>query len=1389
MNKLAVRTFFLWLSLFGGAFFAAETAADNSVEKTAEASAASAETFAAATAENSAAANAVNEVAAESSADHAAGDNLADNDAASSPAEPLSHLRAAEDFFARGEFLSAQLEYQNALASIAATASSPASVAQATPTPENAAVKDVAPKDVSPDDGAVAEFLIGKLTALSALTGDGADFAAVLDRLIAAPRFPAVGKLFAVRAAAEMALRRGDRAAAEKFTADLNLQRDFLILGPFANERGYAFAQDLVNETGLPDFAAVYDGKKNPLRWRPFHSTDPLAYLDFTSLLQPADETLAYAALFLEVDEAQSIALRVGAADSLAIFVNGTEVFREDLDRQARFGQVNFAVPAQKGLNLILCKVGQAAADWGLMLALTAPDGSPLTGVKNVTAAVAQNPARTADVQLMPTVVEDCELGGLAALKKQIDAAPRDARARYFYAMLLAQRQILGDYSPALRQLLMQAMRLAPREAIYPLALAEVSDETSRPLIDRDENMRRLALLKVLDLSPRHVVALTALAEYYLNSLGSPERAGEYLDRALAAAPLSPLANVAQAEIYLRRGWETRALTLMENLAKRHPHFPAVRQKYAEVLLRNGQAAAALNVELALLKNNRRQRDLVRDAANISRGFGEVAAAAQLWRDYLDLQPEDLTARLALAEILIGDAAGDKQEAENFINETLTLAPQAATLYELRGRLHLANGSAAAAEADFTTALTLDPTLGKTRDYLKYRGKVLPELLTEIPDLAEFVAPLAEQVASAATGGDRLIYWREQIDELHADGTKRRGYRTLYKILTPAGAEKTRRAPVWYDPENETVRFLAARVLTEDGSVNEAQIVPAARNAAGFAPGDTQQVAMAVFPALNRGDVVEVAYIVEQNRPDFFGDYFGYTHRFRQDEFTAVSRYALVAPPDKKLFFHAANGAAETAPRTLPDGKREWTWELKNLPPLPAENYAPPAKELSPTIAVSTFQDWNALARWYWGLIKSQQLETPEIAEKVAEIRDAYPTPRARLAAVFEWVTQEVRNHDWAFGVHGFKPYSAGAIFTRRFGDCKDKTTLINVMARALGLTAYPVLIYATDADEGRGNEDLTLPLLGHFNHCISVVELDGQKLFLDGTMDFRALGSVPFSIQGAQAVIVRADGAEITATAPYRAANNVWHENTMLTLEPSGDAEMEVDFSGRGQTAFFLRAWFRDENTWDDVLKIIAGEKYGHVAAGVVNNVAVDMAEATDTSDADTGIADTSDADAKVASGADAAADAASLDGRLRLRNYAKEAANSVLCRVPAPLLAGKFCYDGATPASWTEAFAPHSRRDCDVVLPALLTIRRTVVINFPETWELTNALNPLTVTEKFGSLKVSFIADTDSLEITYELRLTAARIAAADYPAFRRFCLAADKLTRWDLRFVPQP
>jgi cellulose synthase operon protein C len=121
----------------------------------------------------------------------------------------------------------------------------------------------------------------------------------------------------------------------------------------------------------------------------------------------------------------------------------------------------------------------------------------------------------------------------------------------------------------------------------------------------------------------------------------------------------------------------------------------------------------------------------------------------------------------------------------------------------------------------------------------------------------------------------------------------------------------------------------------------------------------------------------------------------------------------------------------------------------------------PSPEEFTPEVQVSSYADWDAFTTWWWNLIKDQYDVSDAMRAKLEEILEGKTTDEEKLRAIYDFVVTDVRYVAWEFGVHGYKPYRASAIFDRRFGDCKDKALLINALLSEIGLKGYPVLIRA----------------------------------------------------------------------------------------------------------------------------------------------------------------------------------------------------------------------------------------------------------------------------------------------------------------------------------------
>jgi transglutaminase-like putative cysteine protease len=114
---------------------------------------------------------------------------------------------------------------------------------------------------------------------------------------------------------------------------------------------------------------------------------------------------------------------------------------------------------------------------------------------------------------------------------------------------------------------------------------------------------------------------------------------------------------------------------------------------------------------------------------------------------------------------------------------------------------------------------------------------------------------------------------------------------------------------------------------------------------------------------------------------------------------------------------------------------------------------------------------------------------------------------RAVVRAIYGFVVTHTRYVALEFGIHSFKPYRVDRVLSRRFGDCKDKASLIHTMLKVAGVESKIVLLRmrhlgkideqpASLAAGSHKNADLTPTVVTHAagaTQCDAFVPLLGE--------------------------------------------------------------------------------------------------------------------------------------------------------------------------------------------------------------------------------------------------------------------------------------------------------
>jgi hypothetical protein len=144
-----------------------------------------------------------------------------------------------------------------------------------------------------------------------------------------------------------------------------------------------------------------------------------------------------------------------------------------------------------------------------------------------------------------------------------------------------------------------------------------------------------------------------------------------------------------------------------------------------------------------------------------------------------------------------------------------------------------------------------------------------------------------------------------------------------------------------------------------------------------------------------------------------------------------------------------------------------------------------------------------------------------------------------KLSRITEYIQKNIRYFIVAKGIGGWQAHSAEEIFRNRYGDCKDKTTLLISMLQSIGIRAVYLHV-----DSRRGVIDPNAPsLVG--NHMITAIELpegasdarlmaraktsSGKDLLIfDPTDEETPVGLIRQELQGAWGNLSDGDGSQV---------------------------------------------------------------------------------------------------------------------------------------------------------------------------------------------------------------------------------------------------------------------
>lgn len=193
-------------------------------------------------------------------------------------------------------------------------------------------------------------------------------------------------------------------------------------------------------------------------------------------------------------------------------------------------------------------------------------------------------------------------------------------------------------------------------------------------------------------------------------------------------------------------------------------------------------------------------------------------------------------------------------------------------------------------------------------------------------------------------------------------------------------------------------------------------------------------------------------------------------------------------------------------------------------------------------------------------------------------------TDEEKARNIYSWVQHHIKYIAFEQGMEGFIPRDGNLVCNRRFGDCKDMSSILTLMLRTAGIPAWYTWIGTRDLPYTYS--ETPLPLVD--NHMIATIRLGDRYVFLDGTDPYGVFGMPSIDIQDKQALVAIDDSTYkiLTVPTPDKTLNQLV-DSTILDLTDTGlKGRIAVDYTGYYASDLQDRLFYSDARETEDAIK-----------------------------------------------------------------------------------------------------------------------------------------------------------------------------------------------------------
>jgi transglutaminase-like putative cysteine protease/tetratricopeptide (TPR) repeat protein len=427
-----------------------------------------------------------------------------------------------------------------------------------------------------------------------------------------------------------------------------------------------------------------------------------------------------------------------------------------------------------------------------------------------------------------------------------------------------------------------------------------------------------------------------------------------------------------------------------------------------------------------------------------------------------------------------------------------------------------------------------------------------PAFTVDVPTLRKAASTVKAEKHSEAT-----LLLNDLHFEFDESGKMVQTRHVIYRIENQQGVDNWAETSGLWEPWHQDRPLIKARVITSEEAEHWLDLktlndVPVHQNAPDVYSDERRYGGP--LPAIAPGAIIEEEIVIRDTAPLFAS---GTTHRWVFAWAVPVNKTHLVIthPESAPLHYQVHMLPEATVTKSLKSGVETITLDQGPLPAYTEQiDHVPSDVVLYPEIEFSNGTSWQQVATEYAHL-SDEKLHSTEVEAFIAKIDVKGLKEEDIVRRLVSTLHKYVRYTGVEFGQSSFIPQFPSETLKRKYGDCKDKATLLVAMLRSAGIAANLALL---DAGPGRDiNTDL--PGLGMFDHAIVYVPASAShpELWIDATAQYSQVGTLPWMDYGRWALIVGDKDDPLKKIPAITATENIHRELRDFTFAEYGMANI----------------------------------------------------------------------------------------------------------------------------------------------------------------------------------------------------------------------------------------